>query len=99
MNRRGFFRLLGLGAAAAVVAPKVIGEVVKPVAHGLSGEPMNFEPFRPNPSTCGFVYTIPPEAVTFLCPTDTNYVIYYTADNPSSGPCCSYIWQSQPTSG
>ena len=45
MNRRSFFKFLGIGAATAVVAPKMLAVE----STGLSGTPVNKKPFIPNP--------------------------------------------------
>lgn len=48
MNRRSFFKFLGIGAATAAVAPQVIAEAIKESKYpGMSGTPINMEPFRP----------------------------------------------------
>ena len=45
MNRRSFFKFLGIGVATASVAPKMLAEGSIP----MSGEPINKVPFKPKP--------------------------------------------------
>lgn len=69
MNRRTFFKFLGVGAATAVVAPEVLAEKtpeVYPESNGgqitlkmlqdAYGTPLNMEPFRPSSSGCVYLY-------------------------------------------
>jgi hypothetical protein len=78
MDRRAFFRFLGIGAGVAIVAPKMLAR-----DNGLHGEPVNMEPFRPKaPFECRFVF-----------PSPGTYVVF-TGDNPTCGPVKSYIWKN-----
>ena len=43
MDRRKFLKYFSISAAAIVVAPKVIGEVVKPSRPGIGREPFKLE--------------------------------------------------------
>lgn len=100
MNRRGFFKFLGIGAAAAVVAPKMLADICK-------SEPQyKFVqvPGMIDKSLLDIVTEAQPlkeKQTEMMRGTPTSRepyrpkpsVCYYIADSPTSGLVKSYIWK------